>query len=280
MPRWIPDWLVYLVVLGAVTWALFRFDEKADAPPAPPPMAGSEAPGGPLLQGPSEFDPQVLVEVGPVTSGVGTAFAIDAAGWWMTARHVVDACDEVGLVVSRGAAVAVDEVRVAEFADLALLKTRRAPQSLELDREEADLRLGQTAFHMGFPQGRPGEAASRLIGRERLIARGRYTLDEPVLAWAEVGRTEGLFGTLSGMSGGPAFDSTGRVVGVTIAESARRGRIYTAAPASILQLLQVNDLEPSGQPAGKLDLTSYGPEADRLRRELSVAQVICVAQQP
>jgi S1-C subfamily serine protease len=278
MPR-LPDWLIYILVLAGLLWVLGRVDERADAPPAPPPELESSADtgDGALLPAPSQFEPEVMVEVGPVTSGIGTAFAIDARGWWLTARHVVDACDRVGLVVSRGRAVEAVEVRVARFADLALIKTDRAPESLALDVTEDDFRIGQVAFHVGFPQGRPGEAATRLIGRETLIARGRYELQEPVLAWAELGRTKGVIGTLAGMSGGPVFDAQGRVVGVTIAESARRGRIYTAAPASVVQLLQLNDVAPKGAPAPALTLTNYGLEADKLRRSLAVAPVVCIA---
>jgi serine protease Do len=65
---------------------------------------------------------------------------------------------------------------------------------------------------------------------------GATIVEEPVLAWAEQGRTSGLRGSLAGISGGPAFSANGQVIGVTIAESARRGRIYTAAPTSILRL--------------------------------------------
>ncbi len=274
MPRF-PDWLLYFLVLGAVLFVLFRADERADAPPAPPGRESEVV--GPLLPPPSAFDPEVLVEVGPVASGVGTAFAIREDGWWLTARHVVDACARVGVVVGRGAAIAAKDVRVARFADIALLRTEHAPAPLALDLDESTFRLGQSAFHMGYPQGNPGEAASRLMGREKLIARGRYNLEEPVLAWAELGRTGGLHGTLAGMSGGPVLDAKGRVVGVTVAESARRGRIYTAAPSSITELLRIEGVTPEGDSVGRLTLANYGPEADKLRRELAVAQVVCVA---
>src|SRR5690606_10600428 len=98
---------------------------------------------------------------------------------------------------------------------------------------EAPLRQGQRAFHPGFPQGAPGEVTSRLLGRETLRISGRGARDEPVLAWAEVGRTDGLAGTLAGLSGAPAVDRQGRVIGVTIAEAPRRGRIYTTAPDTL-----------------------------------------------
>ncbi len=275
MMRLIPDWLLYIVVITVVVFVLFRVDQRHDAPEALPdaPTTGS------FLPPPSQYDPAVLVEVGPVASGMGSAFAISPDGWWLTARHVVDGCEAVGLIVSRGAAARVVDIKRALFADIALLKTESAPTALAIDTSERSFQVGQRAFHIGFPQGRPGEAYSRLIGRETLIARGRYDIEEPVLAWAELGRTSGLRGSLAGISGGPALSSSGQVIGITVAESARRGRIYTAAPSSILRLLRVEQIEAQGAPAERLTPDNYGQASDDLRRNLAVAQVVCVAPQ-
>lgn len=273
MLRLIPDWLLYVIVIAAVVFMLFRVDQRADAPEAPP--ASFER--GVFLPPPSAYDPEVLVEVGPISSGMGSAFAISEDGWWLTARHVVDGCAHVGLVVSRGAAAPVREIKRALFADLALIRTARAPSPLALDTSERNFQVGQRAFHVGFPQGRPGEAYSRLIGRETLVGRGRYDIEEPVLAWAELGRTSGLSGSLSGISGGPAISADGQVIGVTIAESVRRGRLYTAAPSTILRLLRVEQVDAEGAPAPRMTPDNYGQESDDLRRELAVAQVVCVA---
>lgn len=273
MIRLVPDWLLYIVVITVVVFVLFRVDRRYDAPETLPdaPQTGS------YLPPPSQYDPAVLVEVGPIASGMGSAFAISSDGWWLTARHVVDGCDAVGLVVSRGQAARVLEIKRAEFADIALLKTESAPVSMSLDTSERRFQIGQRAFHVGFPQGRPGEAYSRLIGRETLIARGRYALEEPVLAWAELGRTSGLRGSLAGMSGGPALAANGQVIGITVAESARRGRIYTAAPSSILRLLRVEQVQATGAPGERLTPDNYGQVSDDMRRNLAVAQVVCVA---
>lgn len=275
MMRLIPDWLLYIVVITVVVFVLFRVDQRHDAPEALPdaPTTGS------FLPPPSQYDPAVLVEVGPVASGMGSAFAISPDGWWLTARHVVDGCEAVGLIVSRGAAARVVDVKRALFADIALLKTESAPTALAIDTSERSFQIGQRAFHIGFPQGRPGEAYSRLIGRETLIARGRYDIEEPVLAWAELGRTSGLRGSLAGISGGPALASNGQVIGITVAESARRGRIYTAAPSSILRLLRVEQVNAQGAPAERLTPDNYGQASDDMRRNLAVAQVVCVAPQ-
>lgn len=271
----IPDWVIYILVITAIVWAVFRLDNRRDD------STTTQIPGveyeGPALQPASVFDPEVLVEVGPVASGVGTAFAIDEAGWWLTARHVVSDCKDVGIIVGRRAAVPVRAVKVAPFADIALLKTDRAPDALKLDLKEDELHVGQLAFHVGFPQGRPGEAVSQLYGREKLIARGRYNLEEPVLSWAVLGHTERMGGSLAGISGGPVLDEKGNVIGVTIAESPRRGRLYTASPASVARLLGIANLKPEGDSAPTMTRQTYGPKADELRRSLRVAQVVCVA---
>ena len=133
--------------------------------------------------------------------------------------------------------------------------------------------------HLGFhPHSRFCRRRIEMINHiETLVARGRYNVDEPVLAWAEQGRTSGLRGSLAGISGGPALAANGQVIGVTIAESARRGRIYTAAPSSIARLLGVEQVEAQGAPAPRLTSDNYGQESDDLRRQLAVAQVVCVA---
>lgn len=272
----LPDWVIYSLVLGVILFVTFTVasPQRENATPS---LEGSEK-LGPLLPPPSAFDREILVEVGPAQSGLGTAFAINPDGWWLTARHVVDDCDTVGIIVSKDTAARA-EVHVAPFADLALLHTDGAPVSLAMDLSEDDLRVGQQAFHVGYPQGRNGEAASRLIGREKLIARGRYRLEQSVLAWVETGRTEGLTGSLAGISGGPVFDQEGRVIGVTLAESSRRGRLYTASPATIQRLLERNDprVTPRGDQQPRITATNYGNRADSMRRALAVVRVICIA---
>ena len=42
-------------------------------------------------------------------------------------------------------------------------------------------------------------------------------------------------------------------------------------------LLKMEKVAPTGDPVGRLTLTNYGPQADKLRRDLAVSQVVCVA---
>ena len=270
-PR-VPDWLIYGVVVLALLMVATTRRERVYNPPAPPPPDEAE---GALLGPVTPFDPMVMVETPPhFQPSMGTAFAISSEGRWLTARHVVEGCPRPALIIGGGRAVAAD-VRLAPRADVALLITDGGPTAMPLALE-APLRQGQRAFHPGYPQGGPGEVTSRLLGRETLRISGRGARDEPVLAWAEVGRTDGLAGTLSGLFGAPAMDRQGRVIGVTIAEAPRRGRIYTTAPDTLGPVLR-GTVRAGEQAMGEpVTIDNYYRVADRLRRDLRVAQVVCL----
>ena len=272
----IPDWIVFSLILGVVLWALFSGDRDANAPEAPPIM--EEEAFGPLLPGPGMLDDEVLVQVGEAADGIGTAFALDRRGIWITARHVVDGCADIGLQVSRGRLLPVTSFDTNTNADIAILYTPRAPRALTLaDRD--DLRVGESGFHVGYPQGRPGEATSRLLARSRLITRGRYRNEESVLAWAEMGRTRDIRGSLAGISGGPVFDKDGGIVGVTVAESPRRGRIYTTAPESLDRAVERGGVERTAQTSSySFNENNYGVQADMVRAQLGVVKVFCRAE--
>lgn len=272
-PR-LPDWAVYAAVVGVLLAASLGRRENADVASSAPVEAGEE---GDLLGPVTPFDPAVVVNAPdiPFQPSSGTAFSIAGEGRWVTARHVVEGCRQPALVVGGGRAVAAD-VRLSPRADIAVLLTEGGPPALPVI-SAPELRRGQRAYHPGFPQGRPGEVASRLLGRETLRVMGRGARDEPVLAWAEVGRTRGLEGTLAGLSGAPVLDSRGRAVGVTLAESPRRGRLYTTAPETFgptLRGQQAADERVLGEP---VDTDNYGQVADGLRRDLRVAQVVCLS---
>jgi serine protease Do len=270
----IPDWLIYSAVLGALLIASLNRRENANAPPAPPPPDAAE---GALLGPVTPFDPAVTVNAPdiPFQPSSGTAFSIARQGTWVTARHVVEGCRRPAIMVGGGRAVAAD-VRLAPRADIAVLLTAGGPPAIPVTALES-LREGQRAFHPGYPQARAGEVTSRLLGRETLRVRGRGARDEPVLAWAEVGRTDRLGGTLAGLSGAPVMDRQGRAIGVTIAESPRRGRIYTTAPETFGPAIR--GVQKADEPlTGRIiTVDNYGLVADDLRRDLRVAQVVCLS---
>ena len=233
--------------------------------------------GNAELLPPGRFDPVADIEVGPKRSSVGTAFAIRDDGVWLTARHVVDGCDRVGIVVGERRAVAADRVEVNSRADMAILWTRGNVPAMAISRDP--LRVNQAGYHFGFPGSQPGQATSKLIGRLKARSVGRYRITEPAIAWAETARVPDT-DRLGGISGGPAINSRGQIIGVTFAGSKRRGRIFTTAPLSMDHLLSAANISPNGRPSAGLDLgvptaenfVAYG---EALRRQLTVAQVIC-----
>ena len=279
--------LILLVLIMGAAWLLGRINDRSDprlpSKPAetfvvPPSASIEEEETGPLLPAPSPLDDRSLVEAqraGPWSSGTG--FAIGDDGVWLTARHVALGCERLGVVNGQDQElVAASLVYVSKRADVAILKTQGGPEPLALDLNEADLQLGATGFHIGFPQGQPGEVVSRLIGRELMITEGAWRGRENTLAWAEVSRSKGLRGTLGGLSGGPAFDARGNVIGITIAESLRRGRVITTSSDSVIQALKEARLNPKGEAITPPQTNDITRVANRVRRDLKVIQVVCL----
>ena len=268
----LPDWAVYGAVIGALLVAAISRQERADAPEPPPPVQGEEAvpisPAGP-------FGTSLVTRVsGRRRVEMGTAFSVGEVGQWVTARHVVAGCSKVALMVAEGRGV-LAKVRTDPPVDLAVLTTEGGAIGLPLSHEEP--KIGDRGFHPGFPKGAAGEATSRFLGREKLPAHRRGQPAQTVLAWSETGRTRGLHGAMSGLSGAPVLDSKGMVVGVTLAEQPRRGRLYTTTPATLAHTLDKARLLPSGAGLGDpVTVDNYFRVADTLRREVRVAQVICL----
>jgi S1-C subfamily serine protease len=265
MFRKIPDWVFYAVVVGLIYLNATRMSDDVSAPPPPPEL-------GELLPSETPRDDQIITEVDIPRSGTGTAFAIDTQGNWLTARHVVDSCDQVAIKVANNRILKAT-VEVLEKNDLAVLRTQWTRKPLPND-VNSRRQVGEHGYFIGFPQGRPGEVVGSLLSRSRMFVRGRYTSEESVLAWAEIGRTNGLRGSLGGLSGAPVLDKDGEVVGVVTAENPRRGRIYSVAPRA----LQPFFLDRTGK-AEPIEKDRYGLQADRLRRDRRISQVLCFVEE-
>jgi serine protease Do len=67
------------------------------------------------------------------------------------------------------------------------------------------------------------------------------------------------------------------VLGVTLAEQPWRGVIYTSTPEEIGEALRAAQVQPAGFATGEsVTADNYYRVADSLRRDLRVAQVICL----
>ena len=260
-----PDWSVYgAIVACLLIAALFPFGRR---PARQRPEQAAGFPIGPA----TPFDPKVVVPTDARGAGAGTAFSIDDRGVWLTARHVVEGCRRVVVVTGPGRGIAA-RTRLDPSSESALLFTSGGAPALAI-APVAELRRGMLAHTPGFPKGRPGEVASRLLRRETLVLPRR---SEPVLAWVEVGHSPFLFGGLAGLSGAPALDAEGRVIAVTVAQAPRRRRIYTTTPAALAAFLGGYQRSRIDGIPRTLDRRDYHDLADHLRSALSVAQVVCL----
>lgn len=269
--RRLPDWLIYLAAATLLLWVVVGQREEADAPAPPPPAPGEEA--APLdPDSPLSADARRTPEPGPTASGA--AFSVSQSGVWVTAGHVVRQCRRVVLMVAEGRGVAA-RVAADPDVDLAILTTEGGAPAIPL-AQASDIKPGMRGFHVGFPRGRPGELTSRFVGHDTLAAERRGKPRQAVLAWAETGRTEGAEGALYGLSGAPVLDNVGRVVGVTVGEAPRRGRLYTTGPEAVQTLMTSAGVVSAPYVPHQLITTeNYGRAADDLRQSLSVAQVFC-----
>ncbi len=261
-----------------------RRPRPALEPPAPQePTRGPYARRRPWIEpGPlppaDTWDPLITVETdSPPTNSVGSAFVV-ADGIWLTARHVVEGCKRVGLVEDDRRARLVKSVAMHPGADVALIRARRGGPALSLGNAE-NLSRGAEGYAVGYPSGKPGEASGLLIGRGRKREKGpfrRFATIEPVLIWAENHRRPADLDGLGGLSGGPMMNADGEVVGIMEAASQRRGRIVTSAPATASELLEQTRSRAYGRgERPRLDLPGLQAAADRLRRQRSVALVVC-----
>jgi S1-C subfamily serine protease len=225
----------------------------------PPLQVEQYDPRTPRRPMPQWGDEQFVIEDEPggPTDSMGTAFAVDRDGAWLTAQHVTHGCARVGLEDGRFARP-VSRIVESREADAALVADS-LPSVAALPLSSRIPQPGTPGYHMGFPAGEPTLVISELIG-EASARRGRSDVTQPILAWAEKGRIPSGDGTLSGISGGPVFAEDGHVVGVNSASTDRRGRILTTAPDAIARLTTASravDERPVAYPfAGLADAES------------------------
>ncbi len=241
---------------------------------APPPNPNARMPVGAALPPPSEFDSPVMVTASARQDGSGTAFAIHSEGYWLTAKHAVAGCETVRLHIRSNAYIESQDIRLHPDYDLALIKADYAPDPVSLDLR-SDLIVGSEGYFVGFPKGAPGEAAGLLHKRSNLQSSGPRRTKDSVIVWTELGRTSGIGPSLAGISGGPVYDQAGQVRGLVLAESPRRGRIYSAAPHTIKAFLDDQGLDIQGTPAGAFTTRTYGAASDRVRRHGQVVKLAC-----
>lgn len=181
----------------------------------------------------------VIDDSEPQGSRMGTAFAIDNSGIWLTAAHVTRRCTRIGLI-DGGDVRGVSRITQHLRDDVTLLSGgMTAPESLAIDA--GDVPAGTTAYHMGFPEGEPAVIASQYLGSTSIRHQSHQ---ETQMVWAEGRRLPEFDGELGGASGGPVVNASGEVVGVISASTPRRGRILTVSPQALTAIIAAGRVTP------------------------------------
>ena len=275
--------LAIVVIIGEMS----KTPESGGGAPRPfpseqglPPLA-DKGPEGKGVIGPGRSSDDVIVieeeERQSRSQYTGTAFSIDGGGLWVTARHVTNNCDKLLLARPFQRPLRIEAVAQHKNADVSLFQTNQGYAALDID--DSSPVYNQEGFHFGFPRGEPGAVYSRLIGRRTMKTTGANRYKETVHVWAEKIRVPDSDKSLGGISGGPILNKQGSVVGIHVAGSIRRGRSFSSLPSHITELLNDSNVELA--PAVKLselnalNSNEFAGVGDRLRKGLSVAQVVC-----
>lgn len=275
---------IFLYLLVIVVVIIRYAAEGGDGPRRPAPGLPSEpdtpvyVPEDAPLPGNDRGGVTVQLDA-EVKNGVGTAFAVDADGTYITARHVVDGCGKVFLIRGPRTLEPVTSVTTQQNRDFAVLHAKSLrPDYVSLSRRGPE--RGEDGFMMGFPQANPADVRATVIGTTEMRSVGRYRMREPVIAWVERERVPDFSGSLGGISGGPVFDGQGYVVGTVVAGAPRRGRVYTTHPRVFSDtglLKEVEHGDAGHALKGGVTRASFTTQGDRLRKGHTIAQVYCKA---
>lgn len=144
-------------------------------------------------------------------TALGTGFFIKPEGIVVTNHHVVEDADEITLRLSNGDELKADIVGSDEATDLAVLRikdggNRRFPY-VEFDTN-SQTQVGDWVIAVGNPFGLEGTATAGIVSAKGRRDFGRSNYVDFLQIDASINR---------GNSGGPTFDTQGRVIGVNSA---------------------------------------------------------------
>ncbi len=140
--------------------------------------------------------------------GEGSGFIVDPAGYIVTNNHVIESAETIEVTLNDGRQYEARVIGRDPKTDLALIKVDGAPDLPFVSLgDSGEARIGDWVLAVGNPFGLGGSVNAGIISaRGRDINSGPY--DDYLQIDAPINR---------GNSGGPLFDSRGRVIGVNTA---------------------------------------------------------------
>ena len=152
---------------------------------------------------------------------LGSGFFITRDGVIVTNAHVVGGAAKV-LVRWRGqSGIAIKILNFARKYDLVTIQTSFTSTPAVLLADSDTAAVGQDIIVLGSPQGLEGTVSTGIIGGLRILAGVRYLqITAPISP---------------GSSGGPVFNSQGRVIGISTATSSKGQNLNFALPTNLLR---------------------------------------------
>ncbi|MFA5532412.1 MAG: trypsin-like peptidase domain-containing protein [Candidatus Shapirobacteria bacterium] len=180
-----------------------------------------------------------------IEQDVGTGFIISSDGLIVTNKHVVsDTSAKYKVVIGKDEVVEVVNIYRDPINDLAILKvdkTALAPVEMgDSDR----LKVGQTVIAIGTALGEFRSTVTKgvISGLDRGITAGGVGVESERLE--DVIQVDAAIN--SGNSGGPLFDSSGKVIGVNVAVSQNGQSIGFALPINLVKV-SVDNFRNTGE---------------------------------
>ena len=141
-------------------------------------------------------------------SGLGSGVLIDKKGFVMTAAHVVGSAETIKIKTFDGQVIEADVISSVAPADVALLKLKKVPKNITIsDLGDSNLmKTGDQALVIGAPFGiEHSLSIGHISGRQK---RGMMLSGQEM----EFLQTDAAINT--GNSGGPIFNTEGKVIGI------------------------------------------------------------------
>ena len=162
----------------------------------------------------------------------GSGVVLDAEGRILTNNHVVAGATTVQVTLSDGRVHEADIVGTDPATDLAVVQLSDPPSDLEAATfaDSSDVVVGEPVMALGNPLGLANTATTGIVS----------ALDRPVMASAEDGSDQVVTNAIQidaavnpGNSGGPLFNASGEVIGITSSIATLSGGMSSGASGSI-----------------------------------------------
>lgn len=179
-----------------------------------------------------------------IEQDVGTGFIISSDGLIVTNKHVVSDLEaKYKVIIGKDEVIEVVNIYRDPINDLAILKIDKN-DLIPIDLGDSDqLKVGQTVIAIGTALGEFRSTVTKgvISGLGRGITAGVGTDSEKL---EDVIQTDAAINL--GNSGGPLFDSSGKVIGVNVAVSQNGQSIGFALPINLIKA-SVNNFRNTGE---------------------------------